>query len=277
MERSTKGRPPAEADVAAAYAKMLDRLRGARVDWLSKTQLIGGKASAPARAALASLLTERVIADAGKIKNSAAYVLLAPGEDPAVRMRSLARVQLLARYQRGRLRPTPVSHLSASHKQSPKDIPRGVRASFSDVLKQLQDEGQAFTFKVGRSNMFVLRADLTAALEAAPARATDPHKGPPARIGAESIIADRVWQAYTALRHETGLRNVVIAQLQQRSGVPRDELIDYLRGECSAHRANPTLGDPTAASEFELAHALEVEGRPHIYIELLRDSEVGHD
>ncbi len=86
-------------------------------------------------------------------------------------------------------------------------------------------------------------------------------------------IGTRVRTAYAALREETGLRNVAIADLQQRSHVQRRELLEYLQKECAAHRANPTLGEPTAATKAELKHALQIGDRAYIYVELLGGNE----
>jgi hypothetical protein len=77
-----------------------------------------------------------------------------------------------------------------------------------------------------------------------------------------------ILRAYNDLRAETGLRNVLIADLIDRAALPIAQVHQYLLREIAAHRANPTLGDPTAATQRELNAALLLEERPHIYIDL---------
>jgi hypothetical protein len=89
-------------------------------------------------------------------------------------------------------------------------------------------------------------------------------------------VPDRVRHAYGELRAERGLRNVSISSLLDRTGLSRDELHAFLLDECSAHRANPTLGEPTAATVHENDVALIIDGRPHLYVELL-SMEGKHD
>lgn len=85
-------------------------------------------------------------------------------------------------------------------------------------------------------------------------------------------IARRVRVAYRALRKETGLRNVLISDIAKRSAVPLDALHAYLAAECYQDRANPSLGEPTAATAAQLRAALPIAGQPHLYIELYDDT-----
>jgi len=91
-----------------------------------------------------------------------------------------------------------------------------------------------------------------------------PKERPTRRVPVEMKIR----LAYDDLRERGGLRNVSVHELRRSSGVTRAQLHKFLNAERAAHRANATIGEPTAASPAELSDALMIDGEPHMYVEL---------
>jgi hypothetical protein len=68
--------------------------------------------------------------------------------------------------------------------------------------------------------------------------------------------SQRVWTAYRALAAETKFIDVPIHSLHRRVGGSIHELHDWLRQECYAHRAVPTVGEPAFAGDAARQSAL---------------------
>lgn len=82
-------------------------------------------------------------------------------------------------------------------------------------------------------------------------------------------VAQRVQDAYEYLKNTTHRDRVLISDLQKRSKVPMAQLHKHLEALCDAHKANPSRGEYTAATEEQQNGALMLDGEPHLYIELL--------
>jgi hypothetical protein len=91
--------------------------------------------------------------------------------------------------------------------------------------------------------------------------------------------AEKINKAYDDLRASTKLKNVNITEIIEKSGVSREEVHAFLRNEAVAHRANATVGEPTAwnqnpsAQKKQDANALELEGKAHYQVQLHRKGD----
>jgi hypothetical protein len=88
-----------------------------------------------------------------------------------------------------------------------------------------------------------------------------------------SLDPSSVVRAYENLALERRSPNIVVSELQRRAGVDLAALQGWLLAECRAHRAVPLLGEPAHATPEQLAAALVVEGRPHLYVRLLQEQQ----
>ena len=77
--------------------------------------------------------------------------------------------------------------------------------------------------------------------------------------------------AYKMVSSKTGLRNVKVNDLLRAlvDQVSQAESLAILAGECRAHRANPTRGEPTLLTLEEKLNALRLGGERYYWIELL--------
>jgi hypothetical protein len=200
-----------------------------------------------------------MLAPGGKLRGANAFYF-SDGRDAKTILQSLAMEAI--RSLRGE-RLVPRRSSEAALKKTAKGLPTGVRNELVRGLKGLVDTGEVLVFKLGSGGYFFFREELEVALAKVPR--------PPAAKAAADDVRYTVTQAYKALSDERGLRNVSIARLVARTGLSADKLHSFLLAECRAHRANPTLGEPTAASPDELAAALLIDGRPHLYVELFAE------
>jgi hypothetical protein len=96
-----------------------------------------------------------------------------------------------------------------------------------------------------------------------------PKKHNPRQAPAAEDVGDRIRDAYQKVSGKTGRVRILISDLQKESKVPMAQLHDWLDKECTAHRANPSRGEFTAATKEQQDGALMIDGEPHLYIELL--------
>jgi hypothetical protein len=83
---------------------------------------------------------------------------------------------------------------------------------------------------------------------------------------------DKVRSAYNEIKQNSGFRDVLISDLQQRSGVPLKPLQDWLRQESRNGTVNPTKGDWSLSNENDRNAAIQVAGEPHLRVQL-KDAE----
>lgn len=251
---------------------MLERLDLAPEPWMTESQVRNGKKGAIQKAAFARLREQKRVVPLGRKGRSPVFGRCSEGQNAhslalSMARRHLEKVEQDRAGRANRLLPIP---LNTVKDKAPRKLPSAVRAALIDVLGTRKAEGTVFTLKVRGAEYFLFRSDLEAALgPAAVAR-----KGAPApaesrpTVHSKADTAARVHRAYRELRSETGLRNVLISEIVKRSGVRPDTLRSYLNEERLARRANASLGEPSAATDEQRAAALQIEGRPHIYIEL---------
>ena len=269
-------------------ARILERFAAAPRPWLSRLAILGGvgKPSAPARAAFAQLQARGQLLAVGRIGNTSHFALMGSCRSADERLLELACTALLDAVEPGSLTPLSMQVLRSGGKRSLPGVPAAVRDHLPVALQALLEQRRAFMLTVGGSEYFLVRPDLEAVL-ARPENATavaPPVAQPEETPAVVSEVAEpaceasadaaklpasaHIEAAYRRLREETGLRNVSIASLLERSGVELSQLHRYLYARCHDHRANATLGEPTVATEAELSAALIVDGQPHVYIEL---------
>ena len=85
-------------------------------------------------------------------------------------------------------------------------------------------------------------------------------------LSADEAVAVR--QAYRELAETTKSPHIVIADLADKSRVPVKRLKSWLLAEARAGRARPAMGEPTLATQRQLAGALLIENQPYLYINL---------
>lgn len=257
----TDRKKPEPAAVAEEAARILSRLASAPMPWLSRGELLDGvRPSAVGRAALSLLQASSAVMGVGRVGNATYFAALDAGGSVPERLRVLASAAILSAAQPGPLRALPVQGLRSGAKRLLPGVPSAVRGELAGALEDLLAQQRAFWLDVEGRQYILLRPDLEATLASPVKPASDGGDDPTAQA--------RIDAAYQDLRLETGLRNVPIAALLERSGVELSRLHHYLYARCHERRANATLGEPSVASAAELSAALMVDGQPHVYIEL---------
>ena len=238
----------------------LERLRASRSDWVTRSDLFGETGpSESQKKALKALLKDQYVVELGQLNRKQCYALC-EGTTEKAKLLALANAALSA--DAAPIKATATLPITSSVASSFKRWPTKVREHVKDALKPLFKEGAGFRVRVGRSNYYVLRRDVETLLNVAtPAR-------DPSASASKSPTGERIHAAYLALKRETSLRNVNIHALLERSGVQVADLHTWLEAECHAHRANPTRGEPTAATPAEKESALRMGGESYLYIEL---------
>jgi hypothetical protein len=274
VERARDG-----GDEGGVSAAIVERLRLAKQPWLDARALLGlpsesKKPSAVQISAMNKLLSEGRIAKFGTLGRRRTFCL---GDGSDAKVLALRLAVDAIRALGGESLTLRLASANGLWDAFPK-LPSVVRAALPEALKKVVAAGGAFILKNGQNRLFLLRDEVETALvrnpAASPANSSSTTNDPPngsSTVGSPNGTPDvrsRVENAYDHLRRERGLRNVSVAGLLARTGLTRMELHTYLLEECAAHRANPTTGEPTAATEEELAAALFIDGRPHLYVEL---------
>jgi len=98
--------------------------------------------------------------------------------------------------------------------------------------------------------------------------------GKPAVVAAErstetSVPVEKLRETYQEIVRDGGFSDVLISDLQKRSGVPLTALKPWLREESRAGRVLPTRGDWSLADADSRMAALEIAGEPHLRVRLL--------
>ncbi len=264
--------------VSAERQRLIETLDTLKGRFVAKNKLLGAKPTPLARQAYAALETTGEIVDVGKWQ-SAASIARTQGRSPKDVLKSLAIEVILEQAMPNKLVALPVEVTKAPWKTA---LPVEVKSAFPSSLKQLLQSGQVVMLDGVGKGLFVLTGSLREALESARSRGGDPPRaaaveGPVqsavavitnARENVSEVDAQRIRSAYRRLAADAGSPHVVIAELWEASGAPLDVLKSWLMEECRAQRAEPALGEPTLATGVQLEAALQIDGRPHLYIRL---------
>ncbi|OFW65965.1 MAG: hypothetical protein A2Y74_05380 [Actinobacteria bacterium RBG_13_63_9] len=65
--------------------------------------------------------------------------------------------------------------------------------------------------------------------------------------------------------------HVVIADVGQLAGVGPEEMRGWVTAQARAGRVDVALGDPSLATERQLSYAIQIRGRPHLYMMVNRE------
>lgn len=283
-----------ETAIVQRASSLLEAFRAQPRPWATLPELGVARKDALAAAALEYLLRSDQLVHVGQRRNQKQYAVT-NGVVPTERLLSLAEVVLVERCTPGKLVLFPLATDAPIYA----NVPMKVKNVLPRALQRIVERREGFAQRVGRSSLVALRRnlrellDLTATTAEASARESDGGRRAQAREagredgGQESgrdggareatrdgdgkLNPEQVVRAYRQLSEQLHSPNVVIADLQRASGVPIEQLKAWLLSECRAHRAIPMLGEPTAATAEQLAAALPVEGRPHLYVRLVQE------
>jgi hypothetical protein len=254
--KQAKNQPVDEAALAADCERFLTALAERRASWGTAAQL--GFPSSKKRSALIvkRLLDERRIVPVGKVKGAEAYTLLG-NESNDERLATLAERLVAEQINIDKLDLLPLAVTAKRYA----GIPVRIRRMIVPALQQAVLRKRAVPTRVGRSNYVALVENLHALVALSPA----------ARPQSAAIDPRPVLRAYEELAQKSRSPNIIVSELQQQSGVELGALQGWLLAECRAQRAVPLLGEPAHATPEQLAAALVVEGRPHLYVRLLQE------
>lgn len=231
--------------------------------WATRRQLgLEEKRSDPA---VKRLIAAGRIVSVGKLDASEAYAL-AQSNDAVECLESLAARTLADLARPGRLDLLPLAEKDERYR----GIPAGVRGAIVARLTRQVSQRDAFPVQVGRASFVALAEGLRALVGVAPQNGKG--AGAPSTKRASLRVDGRsVVRAYQQLSRKRRSPNIIVSELQRESGVELAALQGWLLGECLAHRAVPLLGEPAHATAEQLAAALVVEGRPHLYVRLVQE------
>jgi hypothetical protein len=270
--RARKPTPP-PVDPSRARNEMAAALAASRDPWIAKNKLCAKTATA--KAAYEQLIQDGTIVELGKL-GSTEFVTASKGHPAFQVPRDLASEVIAARGMRDALTAMPIEPTDKFWKGM---LPSKVQDSFQAALKILLGSGRAVKLDGAGMGLFVLAssihtasAELIGAAHPTPAAApkapdVDSASQPRAPV-VHGIDAERVREAYRQLATRQRAVHVTVADLWRDSGVPLAALKSWLLAECQAHRADPALGEPSLATPEQLAAALDIDGRPHLYIQL---------
>jgi hypothetical protein len=261
--RATKPKGSDDA-VPLARQEILERLATSSAPWLPKAQLCGTSASV--KAAYQQLIQDGSIVELGKLGN---VVVVTRGRGHAADvLRELAVEVIVTRGTRDALTALPIEPSDPFWKGS---LPKQVEGSFQLALRSLLASKRALKLDGAGARLFVLADSIQAAAAELGVRTTPSvEREPPApsAVASSGLDSERVRRAYRSLATRQRAPHVTIADLWRDSGAPLPALKSWLLAECRAHRADPALGEPSLATPEQLAAALEIDGRPHLYIQL---------
>jgi hypothetical protein len=91
---------------------------------------------------------------------------------------------------------------------------------------------------------------------------------PPTRAGADAPgdPGTKIRAAYDALARESGFADVLVSDLQSRSGVPLEALGPWLLEASRRGAVLPGRGDWSLASETARRSAIAINGEPHLRV-----------
>jgi hypothetical protein len=252
-------------DLGPLRQAIVAALAAARAPWLARAELCGsGKHE---KVAYQQLVQDGTIVELGKLGKTD-VVAASEGHSAADVQQDLAVELIVSRGTPGSLVALPIDPKDAYWKGV---MPAQVLGSFNPALKHLLASGRALKLQGAGLALFVLASSIqaaaaelaghTAASADAPARAPSPPM-------VNGIDSERVRGAYRQLATRQRAVHVTIADLWRDSGAPLPALKTWLLAECQAHRADPALGEPSLATPEQLAAALVIDGKPHLYIQL---------
>jgi hypothetical protein len=247
-----------------AVSERAERLLAAlkRRRWANLSQV--GMNDDLSRAAARLLREQKRIVEVGKVGRLAAFATV-EDTSPDDRLHALADQELRERVQKPQLVLLPL----AKDHQMYKDLPSRVRERLLVVIRGAVSRGEGFPVPVGRSKFVVLASNMAFVLEShglSSASAAVPPATDRGAAGAGTVDVDAVRRAYSRLMREGRSPNVVISELRREVQVPLETFKEWLLAECRAHRAFPLLGEPTHATPEQLEAALQIQGRPHLYV-----------
>ncbi|MBW0001601.1 MAG: hypothetical protein JO015_21100 [Verrucomicrobia bacterium] len=244
---------PLRADLEAEKHRILETLDNFPGPFASSSAL--GARSSRAKAALAELV------DAGEVR------CFGPAGRPGYRLAGrcsegeLIRVveeQLRSLHQGSTPLLIPFSRLAAALRK----LPGPVREYKMPALKRLAQRKEVIIFQSGRQSFFVFTASLKDYLPQAAEAA------PPPSVRDEAL-PERIRDAYTEIMTARNAPDVPISELYARVGGALEAFHRILRTACYEHRAVPTIGEPTFASDTARNQALVIEGEKFLNIKFL--------
>jgi hypothetical protein len=264
-QRKSSPKPQPE-HLQAEGERLVAALQRHPAPWATRRQL--GVEEKRANPVVKGLLAAGRIVSVGKLDKSEAYAL-AQGEDAAECLESLAARTLADLARPGRLDLLPLSEKDERYR----GIPAGVCGAIVALLTRRVSQRDAFPVQVGKASFVALAEGLRALVGVAtPPRGKDAGV-PRSRRAPPSLDRRSVVRAYEQLSRKRRSPNIIVSELQRESGVELATLQGWLLGECLAHRAVPLLGEPAHATAEQLAAALVVEGRPHLYVRLVQEEQ----
>jgi hypothetical protein len=269
--RKRSSKPVNDATIGAECDRYLAALAGHHALWATSTQL-GFPTKEISAAVVKRLIAQQRILGVGKVKRADAYTLLG-SETAKARLISLAEQvvteQLMLEAERtseGSVRLVLLP-LSAGAKRYA-SIPKKVRDHIVPALQQCVLRSEAFPVRIGGSHFVALAANLSRLLGVS----ASPQQ-PLVQPAAPALDRTSVVRAYEQLSLQRRSPNIIVSELQRESGVELRALQGWLLAECRARRAVPLLGEPAHATPEQLAAALVVEGRPHLYVRLVQEQQ----
>lgn len=245
---------PSRADLEAEKHRILETLDNFPGPFASSSAL--GARSSRTKAALTELV------DAGEVR------CFGPAGRPGYRLASrcaegelieVVEEQLRSLHQ-GSSTPAliPFSRLAAALRK----LPGPVREYKMPALKRLAQRKEVIIFQSGRQSFFVFTASLKDYLPQT-AEAT------PAPAVRDEALPERIREAYTEIMTARNAPDVPISELYARVGGSLEAFHRILRTACYEHRAVPTIGEPTFASDTARNQALVIEGEKFLNIKFL--------
>jgi hypothetical protein len=241
--------------------------------WTSLQQLGFSKDAKGSKKALEALVAAGRVIELGTVERTPVYAAVRSGSADDLRL-SLATQAAKNLVQGNRLVLLPLQN---SNKVGAPytDVPTLLRGTIMvRALQTMAQKKEAFLVKVGKTTYAALSDNFRQLLSTGPnTEATRKRAATPkgSKKKKTNIERSNVIVAYRRLSQTQRSPDIMIADLVRETGAPLDTFKEWLLGECRAHRAIPFLGEPARASQEQLAAALPVNGRPHIYIRFVEE------
>lgn len=225
---------------------------------LSKSKILAGKGGSARGKTLSFLLKTKRVVNLGSPRNTA-FVAAPEGETLDLTAKT---ENLILENQPAK--PTPLSFTKLKALVKYPELQGRVIEAVGNLVKKKQ----GIMFKCGSGTYFLHLAPIRELLSLPTNGSGHTHPADPDRPQAnvDEIIVSR----YRDLVRETGTPDISIASLIRVCGLPLSIVHNWLRAECSAHRASPSKGEPTLATPEERMGALTVDGETFYLIRLLR-------
>ncbi len=234
--------------------ELIQNLENAGRLGLTKARLIMGKGRAAKAAALQRLLGASQVANLGTDKKP--VFVLREFYKPA----EIAREAVEAKATAG------VPRLFSKREIS-KGCAGAVLGCVDEALSALVAERRLIRLQRGKSIYFLHSASIEP-----PARLAAPlaaqRGGIPNGAEEDALPEEQVRQAYSAIARETGFSDVLISDLQKRSGVLLDCLKPWLIEQSRAGGVLPTRGDWSLADSEARAASLTINSEPHLRVRI---------